>query len=422
MGLAPACALLPRGGSRRGQGSRFGVTSSRLAACSSGTRRTRALLYIDQPAPPPPDAGEPRARPCNRRRIDHARRTAAPAVEPSRRRAWIEAASCTNVFPEIVQHVDERIPYLTWRPQQAGVIPVAPDAAMAPERAVDGLRHADREPSHAAFEARRLIRLHQQVQMVGLNTEVQHAKSLGAGGGQRDPRGNEDASVSEGGNAGSRPQCDMDGTVAVVRNASSVRDGATTRRGLTAGAFTLATPSANSQLELSHGARHLNPADIYHKLVSLSIHSLSPGGVRVGTLELPRRGFAHRNEDTRRPRLPRRDVHDGVGHGEPGAGGRTPALSAVRGVTVNRGARTPGSHGADTIAGSRRFFGPGCPTDHVSRDTHDATDASLPADAARNAGTPRPRSARVGTPTAGEPRARSYDTRDRRRGISRAGL
>jgi hypothetical protein len=44
------------------------------------------------------------------------------------------------------------------------------------ERTVDARRDPDREPAHAALEACRVVGLHQQVQMIVLDAEFEHAK------------------------------------------------------------------------------------------------------------------------------------------------------------------------------------------------------------------------------------------------------
>ena len=103
------------------------------------------------------------------------------------------------------------------------MIAVPPDASLAPEHAVHGLRHPDREAAHPALEGRRPVRFHYQVQMVGLDAVVQDAEALGTGCRQRAPRGDEEASVSEGGHAGGRAQRHVGGTVAVVKLTRPVR-------------------------------------------------------------------------------------------------------------------------------------------------------------------------------------------------------
>ena len=87
-----------------------------------------------------------------------------------------------NVLLEVVEHVDERIAYLARCTQQTRVVPVGPNAAMTPKGTVHGLRHPDREAVYPALEVRRPIRLDYEVQMIGLNAAVEHAKACRAGG------------------------------------------------------------------------------------------------------------------------------------------------------------------------------------------------------------------------------------------------
>jgi hypothetical protein len=141
---------------------------------------------------------------------------------------------------------------------------------MTPKRAVHRLRHPDRETAHAALETRRLVRLHQQVQMVRLDTEVQDAEPIAARFRQRASRGDEEVSAPEGGHGGAGAQRHVDWTMAIVGDATAMGDRTTSRRSLATGALASSTPAPNRKLELLHRARHLNWADIYHKLASLS--------------------------------------------------------------------------------------------------------------------------------------------------------
>ncbi len=240
----------------------------------SGPVRTRgsmrAFVDVDQPAAPPSDAREPRAWARDGRCLGDSSRPPAPSVEPPCRRARIEPARAADVFAEVVEHVDERVAHLARRPQETGVVSVSPDPAATSESAVHRLRYPDREAAHAALEARRLVRLHQQMQMVGLDAEMQNTKPCRAGRRQSVSRGDEEASVSEGGHAGGCPQRHVDGAAAVVSEAPAVWDGPTSRCGLAAGVAPSSTPGANGKLELSHGAHHLNWAHIYSRLASLS--------------------------------------------------------------------------------------------------------------------------------------------------------
>ena len=130
------------------------------------------LVDIDQPVTSPPDAREPGARPCDRRRLDDLFGRSAPSIKPPCRRAWIEAPHPAKVFFEVVEHVDERVAYLSRCPKHARVVSITPHAATTAEDSIHGLRYPDREPAHPALEPRRRVRLYYQVQMIRLNAEL----------------------------------------------------------------------------------------------------------------------------------------------------------------------------------------------------------------------------------------------------------
>jgi hypothetical protein len=118
--------------------------------------------------------------------------------------------------------------------------------------------------------------------VVVLNAEVQDAKSRAAGRGQGAPGGDEEASMSEGGHARGRPQRYVDRTVTFVGGAAPVRDRPAPRGGLAACAPPPPTPCADVKLQLLHSARHLDWADVYHKLASVSTKIWRPALGAIG--------------------------------------------------------------------------------------------------------------------------------------------
>jgi hypothetical protein len=58
------------------------------------------------------------------------------------------------------------------------VVPIADDPPLAAEDAVDGQRQSDGEPVHAATGSARLIPLDDEVPVVLLDGEVDHAESI----------------------------------------------------------------------------------------------------------------------------------------------------------------------------------------------------------------------------------------------------
>jgi hypothetical protein len=136
---------------------------------------------------------------------------------------------------------------------------IAPDPPRAPEHTVDRLCDPYREPAHAALELRGVGGFHQQVQMIGLDAELEHAepglRRLAEGSPDRD----------EGGLAAQRRQLrdcakgDVRRTARDVRRSSAMRNRPSTGLRWAAGPASPATPGAERQLELLHAA-HLNRA------------------------------------------------------------------------------------------------------------------------------------------------------------------
>src|SRR5262245_54869235 len=78
------------------------------------------------------------------------------------------------MLPEILQDVDERIPDLSRGGEPAGVVPIRPDPATAPERAVHGSCEPDGEALEATGERVAVDGLHEHVHMVRLHGELDH--------------------------------------------------------------------------------------------------------------------------------------------------------------------------------------------------------------------------------------------------------
>jgi len=76
------------------------------------------------------------------------------------------------MLPPVREDVHERVPHLARRPQHACVVAIAPHAPTAGERAVHRFGDSDRESLDTAPEARRLVCLYQQMQMIGLHAEL----------------------------------------------------------------------------------------------------------------------------------------------------------------------------------------------------------------------------------------------------------
>jgi hypothetical protein len=162
------------------------------------------------------------------------------------------------MLSEVVEYVHERVPDLTRRPQHARMIPIAPYAPMASERAVHCLRQADRETLHTAREPRRLVRLYQQMQMVSLDAERQNPETGGARRAEGDSENRQQVLVPERRDIGARPQSNMGRTTRVMLQATYVRDDAATCLGFPPGAVAPSTPGSRPELELLHRTSHLD--------------------------------------------------------------------------------------------------------------------------------------------------------------------
>ena len=100
------------------------------------------------------------------------------------------------MLAQIVEHVDERIAYFARCSEQPSVEAIRPHATTARERGVDGLGHANGESLDPTRESRGRVRFDEQVHVVVLNAELDHAKSVAACAGQRASDGCEDGSLS----------------------------------------------------------------------------------------------------------------------------------------------------------------------------------------------------------------------------------
>jgi hypothetical protein len=82
------------------------------------------------------------------------------------------------MLPEVEQHVDHARPHLTRCGEGTDVVAIANDLPLAAKDAIDGERQPDGEPVHAATGSARLIPLDDEVPVVLLDGEVDHAESI----------------------------------------------------------------------------------------------------------------------------------------------------------------------------------------------------------------------------------------------------
>jgi hypothetical protein len=83
-----------------------------------------------------------------------------------------------RVLPVVLEDVDESIPHRPGRREIAGVVPVAPDGATTPEHTIHALCDADRESLHTTRERGCGVGLDDQVHVVALDGEGDHAERV----------------------------------------------------------------------------------------------------------------------------------------------------------------------------------------------------------------------------------------------------
>jgi hypothetical protein len=139
----------------------------------------RTFLGLEGTARPlPTDGCHPRGG-CNRRcRAERARRGSVPTRKMWTRAAGVDAGGRSQMLPEVEQHVDHARSHLPRCGERTDVVAIADDLPFSAEDAIDGQRQPDGEPVHAATGSARLIPLHDEVPVVLLDGEVDHAEPI----------------------------------------------------------------------------------------------------------------------------------------------------------------------------------------------------------------------------------------------------
>jgi len=194
-------ALVFPGRARTARGARVSADGCCVSVRTPWRCAARAFIDVDEPTSPPSDRCKPSACLRDGRGARGPDWWVGPPSEPCRGRARVEAASSRDVLAPVAQHVDQRIAYFTRGPQRSSVIAIRPYPATASGKAVHRLRDSDRKAADTALEPRRLLRLHQQMQMIMLNAVLKDPEPRGAGRCQRSADCDEWEVVSEGGNA-----------------------------------------------------------------------------------------------------------------------------------------------------------------------------------------------------------------------------
>jgi len=161
----------------------------------------------------------------------------------------------------VVEDVDERVPDLSGRPELPRMVAVRPHPGAAAQQPVHRARQADREALQPADERRVRIGLHEEVHVIRLNAEVEHAEGSAGSICERRAYHLEDSSFAEREKTAARPQRHVHRDARIVSVSTSVRNGAPTGGRLAAGSATTAAPGPKGEIQLS-GVSHLIRADI----------------------------------------------------------------------------------------------------------------------------------------------------------------
>ena len=104
-----------------------------------------------------------------------------PPVEPRSRAARIDAGRGAEMLSKIEEDVDQSVADLPWGRQRAGMVPVAPHGPAPPPDAIERAGHATGEAIDAGTQAVAGGRLHDEMNVIGLNREMDDAKVCSIG-------------------------------------------------------------------------------------------------------------------------------------------------------------------------------------------------------------------------------------------------
>ena len=101
-----------------------------------------------------------------------------PPRKMGTRAAGVDAAGRVEMLPEVEQDIDHAHSHLPRRGERTDVVAIADDLPSAAEGAIDGERQPDGEPVHDATGAARFIALDDEVPVILLDREVDHAEPI----------------------------------------------------------------------------------------------------------------------------------------------------------------------------------------------------------------------------------------------------
>ena len=97
------------------------------------------------------------------------------------------------MLSKIAQNVDQSMAYLARRRERSSMVPLIPDTAATPEGAIDPTGDANGEAADAGRQSARIVRLREQMNVLGLHAELDDAKVAARCGGEGTAHGREDA-------------------------------------------------------------------------------------------------------------------------------------------------------------------------------------------------------------------------------------
>jgi len=174
------------------------------------------------------------------------------------------AGTAQLVHAPVLEDVADGVGGFARRLQQVRVVAVREDGAAAAHHAVERACHADLQPLHGAAQGRGIGRLHDHVQVVSLDREVDEAETEArAAAGEGAPQGAETAVGAEIPDLGSQPRGDVQGATA-KSPAQSVRDVLAAALRLATGPAARTAPTIQGKLLLLwfHGASVQRGSDI----------------------------------------------------------------------------------------------------------------------------------------------------------------
>lgn len=133
----------------------------------------------------------------------------------------------------------------------------SPHTTVTPELPVHRFGEANREPLQPSTEAEWPIGLDEQMHVIALQAEVEHAKVFAIRRAERALENLGESIIPEGRNVDTRTQRDMGRTMTIVRGPATMRHRGSTERRLATGAGPATAPESNRKRELFGLLAHL---------------------------------------------------------------------------------------------------------------------------------------------------------------------